>query len=283
MVELDSANWARRFLGRLDRAATHNRENRPHPLVSAERRRLIDRFADAPRRRLFLDYDGTLREIAQRPEQAAPTPQVLDLLRRLGDFAHTDLHLVSGRRRTTMAAWFADMPVHLCAEHGFAQRHPGGDWQVADVDLSWLPRVQELLTLVCEEVPGSFLERKGGGLAWHYRLADPGYGPWRARELRKTLDGMLANDRAETLAGHAVVEVRAKGIDKGTYAAAQLRDLAPGEFVFCAGDDRTDIDMYACMPLDAFVANVGRPAEGARHVLPSPADLRQLLGQLLGD
>jgi trehalose 6-phosphate synthase/phosphatase len=283
VVELDSANWAKRFLGRLDRAATHNRDNRPHPLVSDERRQLIDRFGAASRRRLFLDYDGTLREITQRPEQAAPTPALIDLLRRLCRLRHTDVHLVSGRRRSTMAAWFPDLPIHVCAEHGFAQRHPGGDWEVANVDLAWLPRVQELLTLVCEEVPGSFLERKGGGLAWHYRLADPGYGPWRARELRKTLDGMLANDRAETLAGHAVIEVRAKGIDKGAYTAAQLRDLTPGEFVFCAGDDRTDMDMYGRMPPDAFVVNIGRPAEGARHVLPSPAELRRLLGELLGD
>lgn len=282
VVELDSARWAQRFLTRLDRAAKHNRDHRPQPLLTDERRQLVARFTAARRRRMFLDYDGTLREITQRPEQAAPTPALLELLRRLGGRAHTDLHLVSGRRRTTMAAWFGDLPIHLCAEHGFAQRAPGGEWSVAaDVDLSWLPRVQELLTLVCEEVPGSFLERKGGGLAWHYRLADPGYGPWRARELRKTLDGMLAHDPAETLAGHAVIEVRAKGVNKGAYAQAQLRDLRADEFVFCAGDDRTDLDMYARMPPDAFVANIGRPAQGARHVLSGPADLRLLLEQLL--
>jgi trehalose 6-phosphate synthase/phosphatase len=282
VVELDSARWARRFLGRLERAATHNRENRPQPLLAAERGRLIAHFRSAPRRRLFLDYDGTLREIAQRPEQAAPTPELVELLRRLSACADTDLHVVSGRRRTTLASWFGHLPVHLCAEHGFAQRHPGSEWQVAaDVDLSWLPRVQELLTLVCDEVPGSFLERKGGGLAWHYRLADPGYGPWRARELRKTLDGMLAHEAAETLAGHAVIEVRARGVNKGAYAGEQLRGLRPGEFVFCAGDDRTDIDMYELMPADAFVANIGRPAQGAGHVVSSPAELRQLLADLL--
>ncbi len=282
VVQLDSSRWAQRFLGRLDRAATHNREHRPKPLHDDERRRLIARFAAAPRRRLFLDYDGTLREITQRPEQAAPTPAILGLLRRLGTLEHTDLHLVSGRQRTTMATWFGELPIHLCAEHGFAQRNPAGEWHVADaIDLSWLPRVEELLTLVCEEVPGSFLERKGGGLAWHYRLADPGYGPWRARELQKTLDGMLTHESAETLAGHAVVEVRAKGVDKGAYAGAQLRDVRAGEFVFCAGDDRTDIDMYRRMPDDAFVANIGRRAPGARHLLPSPAELRLLLEQLL--
>ena len=282
VVDLDSARWAERFLGRLARASEHNQEHRPHPLDADARSALVDRFVGARRRHLFLDYDGTLREIAQRPEQAAPTPQIHELLQRLTQRPDTAVHLVSGRRRTTLEAWFGGLPIHLCAEHGFARREPGGEWREAEgVDLAWLPRVLDLLSLVCEEVPGSFVERKGGGVAWHYRLADPGYGPWRARELRKTLDGMLAHEAAETLAGHAVLEVRARGVDKGAYVATQLASIDDGDFVMCVGDDRTDLDMYAQMPSHAFVANIGGPAPSARHVLASPQDLRTLLEQLL--
>jgi hypothetical protein len=86
VVELDSARWARRYLDRLDRAARHNRQNRPMPIVPDVRSSLTQRFAKARRRRMFLDYDGTLRELAQVPEQAAPTPQILDLVRRLTEY-----------------------------------------------------------------------------------------------------------------------------------------------------------------------------------------------------
>ena len=92
---------------------------------------------------------------------------------------------------------------------------------------------------------------------------------------------LLANKPAETITGHAVLEVRARGVDKGAYAAAVLADLGPDEFVFCAGDDRTDVDMYRRMPADAFVANVGGRAEGAGHVVATPSELRRLLTQLL--
>jgi trehalose 6-phosphate synthase/phosphatase len=282
VVELDSARWARRYLDRLDRAARHNRQNRPMPIVPDVRSSLTQRFAKARRRRMFLDYDGTLRELAQVPEQAAPTPQILDLVRRLTEYPQTDVHVVSGRRRTTLGAWFGHLPVYLCAEHGFAQRAPGGQWrEPIDADLSWMPEVTDFLTQVCEEVPGSFIEAKRCGVAWHYRLAEPGYGAWRARELRSTLDRMLGDRPAETLAGHAVLEVRARGVDKGVYVASMLTDLGDDEFVFCVGDDRTDLDMYRVMPASAFVANVGGPAEGAVNVVATPEELRALLAQLL--
>jgi trehalose 6-phosphate synthase/phosphatase len=281
VLELDSARWARNSLDRLARAAARNLAHRPAPLGAAARSALVASFTAARRRRVFLDYDGTLREITLRPEQAAPTAELRQLLQRLASRPATEVHLVSGRSRATLAAWFGALPLHLCAEHGFAQRPPDGTWRDrGDVDLRWLDRVQQLLALVCEEVPGSFVERKGGGIAWHYRLADPGYGPWRARELRKTLDDMLVHEPAETLAGHSVLEVRARGVDKGAYVSAHLQDVAADEFVFCAGDDRTDVDMYGRMPAHAFVVNVGGPAPGAQHVLTSPRELRDLLAQL---
>ena len=46
---------------------------------------------------LFLDYDGTLVEIAPRPELARPTPELLELLRRLTAQRDLKLMVVSGR------------------------------------------------------------------------------------------------------------------------------------------------------------------------------------------
>lgn len=282
VLQLDSAGWATRFLRRLDRAAEHNLQNQVAPLDRTQRNVLCERWRLAKRRWLFLDYDGTLREITQRPENAAPTRTLLTLLRNLSQLPDTQVHLVSGRPRGVLSVWFGHLPIHLCAEHGFAHRAPGADWvQPIEVDLSWLPEVETILQRAVDEVPGAFLERKRCGLAWHYRLADPGYGPWRAQELRQHLDQLLIDRPAATLSGHAVLEVRAKGFDKGSYVAGVLPQIGLDDFVFCAGDDRTDVDMYRQMPEGAFVANVGGPSPDAGHVLATPTNLRELLQTLL--
>ncbi len=282
VLELDSANWSRRFLGRLQRASEHNRA-RPQAGLSADARtQLRLAFRRAPRRRLFLDYDGTLREITQRPEQAAPPPGLVALLQALTLLPETEVHVVSGRRRATLDSWLGHLRLHLCAEHGLAARPPGGAWsQLTSPDLGWLPPVLALFEQVCEEVPGSFVERKSSGAAWHYRLADPGYGAWRASDLRRHLDEVLDGQPAETLAGHAVLEVRCKGVSKGGYVATQRPLLRPDDFVLAVGDDRTDVDMYRALPEFAVAAHVGAGTEGAMHSFANPAELRGLLHELV--
>jgi trehalose 6-phosphate synthase/phosphatase len=118
-------------------------------------------------------------------------------------------------------------------------------------------------------------------LAWHYRLADPGYGPWRARELLLMLQQLLSGEAAEPLLGQAVVEVRANGADKGHYVAAALADCGADDFVLCAGDDRTDLDMYRRLPEHARICHVGAVVPGAHLVVETPAACRDLLTGLL--
>jgi trehalose 6-phosphate synthase/phosphatase len=278
VLDLDSQRWAQRFLRRLDRAAEHNRQHGPRPLSAASREAMLARWRAAKRRALFLDYDGTLREITQRPEHAVPTAELLALLQRLATAPDTQVHLVSGRRRKTLAAWFGHLPVHLCAEHGFARRAVGRGWQEpVQVDRSWLDKVTAILAETCEQVPGSFVEVKPSGIAWHYRLADPGYGSWRARDLKTQLDALLATTQAETIPGHSVLEVRAKGVDKGSYVAASLAGGSATDFVLAAGDDRTDLDMFRQLPEGAYPVYVGGDTPAGALAVATPADLRALL------
>jgi trehalose 6-phosphate synthase/phosphatase len=282
VLELNSRSWARSFLQRLERAAAENHRERPAVADRAALHALHREFQAAPHRVLLIDYDGTLRELEVRPELAAPTPAIRSLVRRLAEAPSTSVHIVSGRRRDTLAHWFEDLPVWLGAEHGYHRRDQRGNWSpTPDVDLSWMPGVRELLTKVVAEVPGSFLEIKSCALAWHYRLADPAYGPWRARELATMLQQFLAGVPAEPLLGRQVVEVRAAGADKGSYVAQALASVGDSAFVLCAGDDRTDFDMYRRLPGGARICHVGAAVAGAHVVVETPADCRDLLAGLL--
>lgn len=276
---MDCNVWARRFVTALQQGAVRNRAaTRCEPLLLRHAKELQQAFATAPRRLLFLDYDGTLRELASRPEAAFPTAEIRTLLQDLAALPHTEVHLVSGRPRDTMTRWFGDLPVHLCAEHGATWRPAGGEWvQDANMDLSWMAKVRGILEETSREVPGTFVEDKSCALAWHYRMADVDYGPWRARELRSRLDDELANMPTEVLTGRKVVEVRAAGVSKGRYVARVLQGESADALVLCIGDDRTDMDMYPAVPGDAWTVHVGAITDEARFTLESPLQVRALL------
>ncbi len=278
VLELDSAKWSLRFLDRLAKAALKNADTDATRLDAAARQEIAESFARAPHRALFLDYDGTLRELQQLPEQAHPTDEILQILTDLAALPHTEVHVVSGRPRRTLESWLGHLPIHLCGEHGYANKRPGGEWdEPITADLSWLPLVTELFERASDDLPGSFIEKKPGGLAWHYRIADPGYGPWRARELHHHLGELLSSEPAEAIAGHAVIEVRAQGIDKGSYVATRSAELGPDDFVLCAGDDRTDEDMFQRLPEGAAALAIGGQSVHATGTIATPAGFRALL------
>ena len=290
--DLESRRWAEGFLTRLGRYSRHERRTRRPPTVDATiEERLARRFARARRRTILLDYDGTLREFEVHPDLAQPTPEIRALLRSLAALPHTDVHIVSGRRRRNLEQWFARIPIHLSAEHGYLARAPGEEWRtLVDLDLTWLRPIERLLRRVAADVPGAHVERKSCSVAWHYRQAEPEYGSWRARELLNDLHQHLAGAPAEILVGHQVVEVRALGIDKGVYVRSLFPDgKESSHFVLALGDDRTDHDLLDALPSGSVAGHVGgllpstRSANGRREDvhLVGPGEVRAFLGALV--
>jgi trehalose 6-phosphate synthase/phosphatase len=289
--QLDCRRWADTFLGRLGRYARRERQGQVAQMLDEPaRQRITERFVRSRRRTFLLDYDGTLREIASHPDLAAPTREIVSLLGDLARLPDTDVHVISGRRQDTLEQWLGDLPVYLCAEHGFVARSPEGRWErQLDVDLAWLPRIERLLRRVTADVPGTLVERKSCSVAWHYRQAEPEYGAWRARELLVAIEQLLLGAQAEILLGHRVIEVRARGVNKGAY----VRDLFPqgkpaSHFVLAAGDDRTDLDLYTAMPVGSIGLLVGHQQRRARdvatrdrYVVESPRAVRTILRTLV--
>jgi trehalose 6-phosphate synthase/phosphatase len=288
--QLDSARWAERFLDRLGRFA-RPAARAARPLDETARLQIGEVLEQAPRQTIALDYDGTLRELTGHPDLAVPTSEIRELLADLAALPGTDVHVISGRRRETLETWFGDLPIHLCAEHGYFFRPPGGRWRTtSDVDLTWLPRVERLLNRVSADVPGTLVERKAASVAWHYRQAEPDYGAWRARELLVALEHALAGVAAEVLTGRRVIEVRARSVNKGFYLEGVLAERRDEEHaVLAAGDDVTDSDLFRALPEGAIAIHVGttRPRRRTRleheYVVGSPRALRQTLGRIAAD
>lgn len=191
---------------------------------------------------LLLDYDGTLVPFAARPALARPDAELLELLRRLAERPQTRVSIVSGRDPDTLATWFAGLPLDLWAEHGaWARRRNGAAWAArAGLGQPELERVATRVLRVTNELGGRF-ERKRAGAAWHYRGLD--IAPRIIDEIREDLARDVRVLGFEVLPGACVLDVRLRGVNKGT-AVLDARAREPGASIVVLGDDTTDEDMF---------------------------------------
>ena len=284
VLKNDAVVWAERFIEGLREATASTahtmHKDRPAPDTEAVR----TAFVNAERRLLLLDYDGTLVDIQPRPQDAAPTPRLLTLLRDLAALPRTTTAIISGRSKVDIEGWFGDIPdLGLAVEHGALMREPGGDsWSMlrGSMDHSWKDRVRPMLEQFAASAPGSLVEDKEYALAWHYRLVDAEFGAWLANELVTTLENLLGGTELAVIHGNKVVEVRYAWANKGEVAALLASRFRRKAFVLAVGDDRTDEDLFGSLPRSAWTIRVGTGSTAARFRLAGPRDVRRLLRAL---
>jgi len=248
-------------------------------------RRLAAAVSAGKRVAVFLDYDGTLREIVRDPAAAAPTPQVREVLDRLalrcGE--NLDVTIISGRTPDDLESFLGAYPMFgLIAEHGAAIRRPRSQrWEHLDANVSyaWKEHVRKILRLYEVSTPGTQVEDKRTSFVWHYRRADPEFGEWKARQLVEDLSSVAANEPIQIRHGKKIVEVTAQQVNKGAAVATLLRER-PRDVVLIAGDDLTDESMFRLDPSlasDLISVHVGELDTHARYQLRTPGELRRFL------
>ena len=146
----------------------------------------------------------------------------------------------------------------------------------SSIDASWKDRVLPILFEYADRTPGTLVEEKPAGLAWHYRMADPQYGRSQANELRKHLTELLSNTPVEILAGHEVIELRPHGVNKGR-VVGPIVERARNALIVAIGDDATDEDMFAALPPAALSIRVGAGDSRAEFRVGGVVDVRALL------
>lgn len=245
---------------------------------------LLKAWQVAERRVVFLDYDGTLREFTDTPEAATPTQEILEVLSALAKRDDVEIWVVSGRPADLLAEWLGETGVGLIAEHGASIREPGqAEFHslTEELPLDWRAEVRAVFEEFAGRLPGSRIEEKPLGLAWHYRQASPEQAAWQARELFRHLQEGMAAQPVEVMRGNKVIEVRPTGISKGRAALRLLRGVfANRPFVLACGDDVTDESMFRDLPAWAWTVLVGSRESTARFRLDSPAHCRALLCSL---
>ena len=276
--------WAERFLARLEAGFRQQHRLGSRLRLESETRRELIAAAKNPL--VLLDYDGTLRAHTRFPSAAKPTSEVREIV---GELAKTaNVYVVSGRPAETLEAWLGDLDIGLVCEHGLAVRHRGGEWNEPQPTNNRIldEVVEPLFRDFAVRTPGSRVEVKKASIAWHYRSSDPKLGAWRAKELRNLLESQLIGSPFAVLSGSKVIEVRHVEITKGHAARALLQRFSDVDFVFCAGNDRTDEDMFEAIVQMAsqphVICYVGSVHSQADYFVDTPEELLAQL-QVLAD
>jgi trehalose 6-phosphate phosphatase len=231
---------------------------------------------------LLLDYDGTLVEIAPRPELARPTQELIHVLGRLASLPGLALVVVSGRSLMNLRELLPIRGLNYLGSHGAEGLIAGESWtpKIDTGNKDEQEVLQRQLIGKLADLSGWWLETKSMGFALHYRQARPN----EEERIMSVLESWLAqvdrSGRHQILRGKKVVEILPHGVSKGS--AIQEILLFSGfsdHFPIYIGDDVTDESAFQVLQGRGLTikVGVGTGATAATYLLPHPAAVRQFL------
>lgn len=222
---------------------------------------------------LFLDFDGTLVEIADTPEGISVPGKLLGALSALSDRAGGRLALVSGRSVGDLEGHLGAIPFAVAGSHGGEVRRAGTPATAIE---PLPPTLVSAAERFVADTAGVRLERKPLGLAVHYRQV-----PERESDVLAFAQEAAGRHEVRIKRGKMVAELITHAANKGTAIAALMQD-APfaGSLPVFLGDDVTDEDGFAqAAQAGGFGILVGEPREtAARYRLDSPRAVHDWLG-----
>jgi alpha,alpha-trehalase len=226
----------------MDARATWEAESvSPNDLVAS-----VTREARGRRLALFLDYDGTLTPIVDRPENArlgSGMRRVLTALSRQHCVA-----IISGRGRRDLEQLVGVRGGYYAGSHGFDISGPDKTCIRHEEGGAYLPIIKQAeaeLRGRLQGIAGAIVENKIYAVAVHFRLVGAADMP----EIKKAVMHVLhSHPELERMVGKKVFELRPRiAWDKGKAVRWLLKALNLGENTVLPvyiGDDTTDEDAF---------------------------------------
>jgi trehalose 6-phosphate phosphatase len=216
---------------------------------------------------LFLDFDGTLVSIAPRPQDVHVAPWVVPTLQRVQHVLGGALALLSGRPLEQLDALLKPLQLAAAGVHGVERRATDGRRWAHHVELP--PAIAKAVHALAQHHPELLIEKKPSSLAVHYRAA-PELEPICRTTLVAALQGQT---EWVLLVGHAVFEIKPRGLNKASALRAFLAEPPfTGRVPIVVGDDVTDEDAFAAaLEVGGHGIKVGPGTTIARSRLGDPS------------
>jgi trehalose-phosphatase len=231
---------------------------------------------------IFLDYDGTLTPIVDRPEQAVLPDSIRTVLRALA--AKVPVAILSGRDLEDVRGRVDIDGIIYAGSHGFEIAGPHGlRKQIATEFAPILDAAEKELREKLADVPGALLERKRFSIAAHYRqVADES-----VPRVERAVNEAIANHRElRRMAGKKVYDLQpSMAWNKGRAVVWLLETMGVKQMEACPlyiGDDRTDEDAFRAVQrwgIGVIVSEHPR-LTAAHYALKNPAEVELFLREL---
>jgi trehalose 6-phosphate synthase/phosphatase len=280
--QYDVITWANDFITQLHTIKLKQQEFQVKFIDDADKAELYSMYRSSAKRLILLDYDGTLTPFASHPERATPSAGLKKILSLLASDERNEVFIISGRSSDMLDSWFSEVRVHLIAEHGAKLKRYNADWvQLVTVQHDWKPQVKKTMEEYIKRCANSSVEEKEFSISWHYRNAGSEHGKLRARELFNDIHEYAAQLGVQLLMGNKIVEAKVNGANKGLVVKNHIFNETY-DFVFAAGDDKTDEDMFRYLAATdkSYTVKVGPEASFAKYNLMTPEMVVRLLRSL---
>ena len=222
---------------------------------------------------LFLDFDGSLVDLAPQPEAVIVPSELVATLQSLSGYLGGALALISGRPIEQIDAFLTPLRLPAAGVHGAERR--GADGGITLLSTHPLERVEAAALTLAARHPLLRVENKRGSIALHYRQA-----PELEELCLDTMQAAVEESPGLTLLrGKMVAEAKPGGASKGRAIEAFMQE-APfaGRTPVFVGDDFTDeVGFSTVQRLSGLGIKVGDGPTVAWQRLASPAALRYQL------
>jgi trehalose 6-phosphate phosphatase len=225
---------------------------------------------------LFLDFDGTLVDIVERPDAVTVDPALPEVLTRLQQKLGGALAVISGRPIEFLDGRFRPHQFDMAGLHGLEHRI-GGRLSLCDPDEH--PQLRDMaarLEAIVAPKAGVLIEDKGCSVAIHWRLA-PQEKDFALATAHAAIEALGSGYRVQH--GKAVAEILPAAAGKGKVIERFL-GLAPyrGRRPIFVGDDLTDENGFRTVNAHGGLSvRIGAGETIARERLGTPSDLRHCL------
>jgi trehalose 6-phosphate phosphatase len=188
---------------------------------------------------LFLDFDGTLVDLADAPDAIVVPEELQPLLARLVRRLEGRVAIVSGRAIQDLDQHLTAPGIALSGSHGLELRRAGGEASPVDIPPA-LAEARQAVARFAAGRDGLLIEQKPAGVALHFRQA-----PQREEEAVGFISGVAERTGLAVQRGKMMAELRPAGRNKG-HALRSLMAEPPfaGARPLFMGDDITDEDAF---------------------------------------